>query len=60
MELFDDERNVIEAAFKLLYLALRQNAKRWTLPIKQWSQATQAFSIIFEGRVPTMDGNSFA
>jgi putative transposase len=48
-----------EAAFKLLYLALRNIAKKWTMPIKRWSQAMQAFSIIFEGRVPTLDGNSF-
>jgi len=48
-----------EAAFKLLYLALRNIAKKWTMPIKHWSQAMQAFSIIFEGRVPTLDGNSF-
>jgi putative transposase len=48
-----------EAAFKLLFLALRNAAKKWTMPIKQWSQAMQAFSIIFEGRVPTLDGQSF-
>ena len=48
-----------DAAFKLLYLALRNIAKKWTMPIKNWSQAMQAFSIIFEGRVPTLDGNSF-
>ena len=48
-----------EAAFKLLFLALRNAAKKWTMPIKHWSQAMQAFSIIFEGRVPTLDGNSF-
>ena len=48
-----------EAAFKLLYLALRNIAKKWTMPIKNWGQAMQAFSIIFEGRVPTLDGNSF-
>jgi putative transposase len=48
-----------DAAFKLLYLALRNIAKKWTMPIKHWSQAMQAFSIIFEGRVPTLDGNSF-
>jgi putative transposase len=48
-----------EAAFKLLYLALRNIAKKWTMPIQNWSQAMQAFSIIFEGRVPTLDGNSF-
>ncbi len=48
-----------EAAFKLLYLALRNIAKKWTMPIKNWSQAMQAFSIIYEGRVPTLDGQSF-
>jgi putative transposase len=46
------------AAFKLLYLALRNEAQKWTMPIKNWSQAMQAFSIIYEGRVPTLDGNS--
>ncbi len=48
-----------EAAFKLLYLALRNISKKWTMPIPNWSQAMQAFSIIFEGRVPTLDANSF-
>jgi putative transposase len=48
-----------EAAFKLLYLALRNIAKRWTMPIPHWNQAMNAFSIIFEGRVPMPDGNSF-
>jgi len=48
-----------DAAFKLLYLALRNIAKKWTMPIPHWSQAMQAFAIIFEGRVPTLDGNSF-
>lgn len=47
-----------EAAFKLLYLALRNAARKWTMPIKNWSQAMQAFAIIYEGRVPTLDGNS--
>lgn len=48
-----------DAAFKLLYLALRNAAKKWTMPIKHWSQAMQAFAIIFEGRVPTLNENSF-
>ncbi len=48
-----------EAAFKLLYLALRNIAKKWTMPIPHWSRAMQAFAIIYEGRVPTLDGNSF-
>jgi putative transposase len=48
-----------EAAFKLLFLALRNAAKKWTMPVKNWSQAMPAFSIVFEGRVPTLGGNSF-
>lgn len=48
-----------EAACKLLSLALRKAAKKWTMPIQNWSGAMQAFSIIFEGRVPALDGNSF-
>ncbi len=48
-----------EAAFKLLYLALRNASKKWTMPIPHWSQAMQAFAIIYEGRVPTLDGTSF-
>ena len=41
-----------EAVFKLLYLALRNIAKKWTMPIKDWSRALQMFAIIFEDRVP--------
>lgn len=48
-----------EAAFKLLYLALRNLSRKWTMPIPNWSGAMQAFSIIFEGRVPMLEGNSF-
>jgi putative transposase len=47
-----------EAAFKLLYLALRNAAKKWTMPVPHWSRTMQAFAIIYEGRVPTLDGNS--
>lgn len=47
-----------EAAFKLLYLALRNAAKKWTMPVPHWSRAMQAFAIIYEGRVPALDGNS--
>ena len=48
-----------DAAFKLLYLALRNIAKKWTMPIPNWSRAMQAFAIIYEGRVPVLDGTSF-
>jgi putative transposase len=40
-----------EAVFKLLYLALRNISKRWTMPIKNWSGAMNQLAILFEGRV---------
>jgi putative transposase len=41
-----------EAVFKLLYLALRNISKRWTMPIQNWSGAMNQFAILFDGRVP--------
>ena len=41
-----------EAVFKLLYLALRNISRRWTMPIKNWSGAMNQFAILFDGRVP--------
>lgn len=41
-----------EAIFKLLYLALDNASKKWTMPIKHWKQALQQFAIYFPDRVP--------
>ena len=41
-----------EAVFKLLYLALRNIAKRWTMPVANWRAALNRFAIIYEGRMP--------
>ncbi len=41
-----------EAMFKLLYLALKNIAKKWTMPIRDWKSALNQFSIIFEERMP--------
>ena len=41
-----------DAAVKLLYLALRNIIKKWTMPIRDWGKAINQFAIIFEGRVP--------
>ena len=41
-----------EAVFKLLYLALKNIEKKWTMPIREWKQALQQFAIVFEGRMP--------
>lgn len=40
------------AMFKLLYLALNNIAKKWTLPIRDWKAALNRFSILFDGRMP--------
>jgi putative transposase len=41
-----------DAALKLLWLALMRAEKKWTYPIKEWSQALHQFAIYFPGRVP--------
>ena len=44
-----------EAAFKLLYLALENAAKKWTMPVQNWKGALQRFSILFGDRMPNPD-----
>lgn len=41
-----------EAMFKLLYLALTNISKKWTMPIRDWKSALNQFSIMFEERLP--------
>ena len=41
-----------EAVSKLLYLALRNIAKRWTIPVPYWKAALNRFAIIYEDRLP--------
>lgn len=41
-----------EAMFKLLYLALTNISKRWTMPIKNWKAALNQLHIMFEDRLP--------
>ena len=40
-----------DAMFKLLYLALKNSAKKWTMPIRDWKSALNQYSIRFEGRL---------
>ena len=42
-----------EAATKLLYLALRNAAKKWTMPPLTWKQAMNQFAILFQDRIPS-------
>ena len=41
-----------KAAFKLVYLALRNLAKKWTRPLYNWKDALNQFAIIFGDRFP--------
>lgn len=43
-----------EAALKLLYLALQNIARKWTMPIKEWKAALNRFAILFEERMPAL------
>lgn len=41
-----------ESATKLLYLALNNISRKWTMPIHDWKGALNRFTILFEGRMP--------
>ena len=41
-----------EAALKLVFMALQNIEKKWTMPIRDWSQALNYLAVKFEGRVP--------
>ena len=43
-----------ESMLKLLYLALKNISKKWTMPIRNWKSAMNQFTIIFENRMPTI------
>ena len=40
------------SALKVVYLAVEQAAKKWTMPVQNWKQALNRFAIQFEGRLP--------
>lgn len=41
-----------ESALKIVYMAIREASRKWTLPIHHWKQALNHFAILFEGRLP--------
>jgi transposase-like protein len=41
-----------DSALKLVYMAIREASRKWTLPIKHWKQALNHFAILFENRLP--------
>jgi transposase-like protein len=42
-----------DSAVKLIWLAIGEAAKKWTMPIVGWKQALNHFAILFEGRMPS-------
>jgi putative transposase len=41
-----------ESALKIVYMAIREASRRWTMPVRQWKQALNYFAILFEDRLP--------
>lgn len=42
-----------DSALKLVYLAIHEASKRWTMPIVGWKSALNHFAILFEDRLPS-------
>ena len=45
-----------ESALKLIYMAINEASKKWTLPIPHWKAALNHFAILFEERLPQTAG----
>ncbi len=41
-----------ESAMKVIYLAIHNISKKWTMPIRDWKSALNRFAIEYEGRFP--------
>lgn len=41
-----------EAVYKLIYLAVRNLSKKWTMPIHDWKPAVNRFAVEFAERFP--------
>ena len=42
-----------ESVMKILYLAIHNISKKWTMPIRDWKQAMGQFMILFSDRMPS-------
>jgi putative transposase len=41
-----------DSALKIVYMAIREASKKWTMPIRNWKEALNHFAVLFEGRLP--------
>lgn len=46
-----------DSALKIVYMAIREASRKWTMPIHHWKQALNYFAILFEDRMPKLDRN---
>jgi len=46
-----------ESALKLVFMAIREASKKWTMPVHHWKQALNHFAILYEGRLPELANN---
>jgi transposase-like protein len=43
-----------QSALKLIYMAIHEASKKWTMPIHHWKPALNHFAILYEDRLPKM------
>jgi transposase-like protein len=43
-----------QSALKLIYMAINEASKKWTMPIRHWKQALNHFAILYEDRMPEL------
>jgi len=43
-----------ESALKIVYMAIHEASRKWTMPIHHWKQALNHFAILYEGRMPEL------
>jgi putative transposase len=41
-----------DSALKLIFMAIREASKKWTMPIPKWKDALNHLAILFEDRIP--------
>jgi putative transposase len=43
-----------QSALKLVFMAIREASKKWTMPIHHWKQALNHFAVLYEDRMPEL------
>ena len=43
-----------ESALKLVYMAIHEASRKWTMPIHHWKQALNHFAIMYDERMPEL------